>query len=264
MSRIVTEHRKSWAIVLVILAVALAPSFVWAQTSTLKLIGSLWSPYVDPNRPNGGLASELVSSALRKAGYEVEASLETWPRAYRGAAVGIYDVVVAVWRTPAREQELLFSEPYLMNEIIFLGRAGGNVRFERLEDLVGKKIGIVRDYAYGGGFDDHPRLNRVVNNHLVQNLLLLREGKLDLVVDDQWAIMYQLSYFMPSAMAHFEVLPRPLIRRGLRIGVSRQNPQHEKIVADFDQAMRQMDEDGTYEQILDKHTAGIATIAPGR
>ncbi len=231
---------------------------------TLKVTGSRWSPYVDEERPNNGLAADLVGTALRRAGYELDPQFESWPRAYRGVVVGIYDVVAAVWRTAQRDEELVFSEPYLLNDIIFLCRRGKGVQFENLEDLTGQRIGVVNEYAYGGGFDDYPRLNKVVNSALIQNILLLQQGKVDLVVGDQWSIFYEISQFLPDELTEFDVLERPLIRRGLRMGVSRQTPSHEKIVADFTKAMLEMNKDGTYREILQAHTKGIAIIAEGR
>jgi polar amino acid transport system substrate-binding protein len=41
--------------------------------------------------------------------------------------------------------------------------------------------------------------------------------------------------------------------RGVNIGVSRKNPDHAKIVADFDKAIAAMKQDGTYGRILEKH-----------
>jgi len=54
-------------------------------------------------------------------------------------------------------------------------------------------------------------------------------------------------------MAKLEILEKPLAVRGVNIGVSRKNPDHEKIVADFNKAIATMKQDGTYARILQKH-----------
>ncbi len=230
----------------------------------LQVTGSLWSPYVDGDLPNGGLAADLVRTALNRAGFEVNANIETWSRAYEGVAVGVYDVVPAIWQTPAREADLIFSNPYLLNDIIFMSRRGVLVEYQTLSDLSGYRIGVVRDYAYDEKFDSHPDLIRIANGHLIQNLLLLRQDRLDVVVGDKWALLHEISRFMPEDLGYFRALDKPLARRALRLGVSRKNPKAQEIVAAFDQAIAAMREDGTYDDIVRRHTAGLAKLPERR
>ena len=234
------------------------------QAEVLQVTGSLWSPYVDGDLPNGGLAADLVRTALNRAGYEVQANVETWSRAYEGVAVGVYDVVPAIWQTEARGEDLIFSNPYLLNDVIFMSRQGVLVEYRTLSDLTGYRIGVVRDYAYEEAFDSHPDLIRMVNNHLIQNLLLLRQDRLDIVVGDKWALLHQISRFMPDDLPYFRALDKPLARRALRMGVSRKNPHAAEIVAAFDEAIAAMQEDGTYDEIVRRHTAGLAKLPERR
>jgi polar amino acid transport system substrate-binding protein len=234
-----------------------------AKPSRLQLTGSLWSPYIDPLRPGGGLAAELVTAALTRGGYETKTSLETWPRAYEGTASGVYDVVISVWKTPEREKELLFSEPYLLNDIVLFSQKGRTLPFKGLDDLVGFTIGVENQFAYGGGFDERADLKRVVNNSLIENLLLLRRGKIDLVIGDRWSLYYALTTFMPDSAQEIEMLPNALVRRALHMGVSRQRGDAAKIVADFNRELEAMNKDGTYRKILDKHTGSLAVVQPG-
>jgi len=235
----------------------------FSGAEVLKVTGSLWSPYQDPELPEGGLAVELVRTALLRAGYEIEPSTETWSRAYEGTAIGVYDVVAAIWQTEWRERDLLFSDAYLLNDIVFLARKGILVDFNTLSDLSGFRIGVVRDYAYDDAFDTHPDLLRYANNHLIQNLLLLRQGRLDIIVGDKWSILHQISEFMPDDLSQFNLLPKPLARRALRLGVSRSNGEAQSIVEAFDAAIAGMKEDGSYTEIIRKHTQGFA-ILPGK
>lgn len=235
-----------------------------STAATLQVTGSLWSPYIDSELPEGGLATDLVRTALTRAGYDIQANVETWSRAYQGVALGVYDVVVAVWETRARSEDLLFSEPYLLNDIVFLSRADLLVDFRDLADLIGYRIGVERDFAYDEAFDADSNLTKVVNDHLIQNLLLLRQGRIDMLVGDQWSILHQISEFMPADVAEFRMLSKPLTRRALRLGVSRQHPDAAEIVAAFDAAVESMRKDGTYQRLVAKHTAGMAVLPAKR
>ena len=229
----------------------------------LQLVGSLWSPYIDPLRPNGGLAAELVSTALSRAGYTMATKVDTWPRAYEGTASGVYDVVISVWQTPEREKELLFSEPYLFNDIVLFSKKGRALPFKSVDDLADYTIGVENEFAYGGGFDERTDFKRVVNNSLIENLLLLRRGKVDLVIGDRWSLYYALTSFMPDAVPELEMLPNALVRRALHMGVARSRADAAKIVADFNRELVAMNNDGTYRKILDKHTGDLAVVEKG-
>jgi polar amino acid transport system substrate-binding protein len=246
-----------------LVALAWLGSTAVVAAERLSVTGSLWPPYLDTELPNGGLAADIVRTALTRAGYEIEPNIESWSRAYQGTAVGVYDVVAAVWQNEARDADLLFSDAYLLNDIVFLARKGVLVDFDTLDDLKGLRIGVVREYAYDDAFDSDPELARFPNNHLIQNLLLLRQGRLDVVVGDKWSILYQISYFMPDDLSDFYLVPKALTRRALRLGVSRQNGRAQEIADAFDAAVAAMKEDGSFEEIVRRHTDRIA-ILPGK
>ena len=235
-----------------------------ADKSLLNVTGSVWSPYIDQTLPNYGVAAELVGTALRRAGYELSPKVETWSRAERGVTLGVYDVVVAVWRSEERAHDLAFSQPYLLNDIVFFAPRGVGGRYTSLDDLIGQRIGVVHAYAYHPAFDNHRGLTKIGNNHLVQNLLLLKQGKLDLVVGDKWALLQEVSRFMPNDADAYSVVPNLTFRRGLRMGVAKAHPEHQTIVADFDQTIQEMNRDGTYKAIVEKHTGGFAVLAGSR
>ena len=173
-------------------------------------------------------------------------------------------MVAAIWQNEARGEELIFSNPYLLNDIIFMSRQGVLGSYQTLNDLRGYRIGVVRGYAYDEAFDSHPELLRVPSSNLIQNLLLLEQGRLEVVVGDKWSILHEISQYIPDAIGDFVALPRPLARRALRLGVSRHNPQAQEIVAAFDKAIAGMQADGTYDEIVARHTSGIAKLPQKR
>ena len=54
-------------------------------------------------------------------------------------------------------------------------------------------------------------------------------------------------------MKKLEVLPQALNKRGVHIAVSKSNPAHAEIIARFNQALKSMKNDGTYDAIINKH-----------
>ncbi len=211
-------------------------------------------PYAGKNMPGNGLSMEIVQKALQLAGYETKLVFETWPRAYEGAAIGIYDVVGSIWYTEKRTRDFAFSEPYLLHEIKFIKRKSErDIKFTRMDDLDGLIIGTLKDYAYQDAFLQSRQFIRLQQNYLLQNLLLLTQGKIDLALGDVRKIDHELRQYMKGSIKDLEILPTPLIIRGAHIAVSKGNPKHEEIIAGFNKALATMKADGSYQEIFSRH-----------
>jgi len=216
-----------------------------------------WPPYADANLPQQGLGVDLVTTALQKAGYDTFLHIDSLDRILEGGKLGVYDVFATPWYSDTRNQYLDYSKPYLESYIRFVKKKGSDFEFNDFNDLDGMMIGIVQDYAYDEQFNESRKLIKIVERNLIQNLLKLKQGRLDLAVDDELVLQYEINQYMPNSMNKFEFLSKPLAVRGIHIGVSRENPNHAKIVAAFDKAIAEMKKDGSYDKIVQKHYAYI-------
>ena len=112
---------------------------------------------------------------------------------------------------------------------------------------------MVRDYAYQDAFLQSKQVIKIPQNHLIQNLLKLAQGEIDLTLGDELAVNFQLQQFMRGNINDFEFLPKPLSTRGLYLAVSKQHPKAKKIIADFNAALAEMKADGRFNKILQKN-----------
>jgi len=221
-----------------------------------------WPPYSDEGLPQQGLAIDLVTTALQRAGHQPVVRVDSLERILEGGKIGVYDVFATPWYSEDRNQYLAFSEPYLESRIRFIKRKDKNVEFNNFSDLKGLMIGVVKDYAYGDTFNESRDLIKISERNLIQNLLKLTQNRLDLTLDDELVLQYEINKYMPNSMKELQILPKPLAVRGVHIGVSRENPAHAQIVADFDKAIAAMKQDGNYDKIVAKHKAYIEKPAP--
>lgn len=219
----------------------------------LRIAISDWPPYVETTAPSQGLAIEIVRTALDRIGYDMALTDEPWSRTLEGATIGVYDALAAAWYNPQRGRLFLFSQPYLINEIKFIKRRGSPFQFRTMDDLRGQVIGIVKDYAYDDRFDQARGLTRFVNNHVLENLLLMLQGQVDVTLDDERVLSYEIDQYMANSRDRFEILPEPFARRGLCFAMSRQHPKAREIIRNFDAEIREMQADGTFRQILAKY-----------
>jgi len=231
------------------------------NTNTLVLVGSAWPPYVDKSASQQGVAMDLVKQILHRAGYDVSSRIESWPRTLQGVKIGIYDVVATAWITTERQKTLAFSDPYFENVIRFVKRKDANINFSDYRELRGLTVGTVNSYAYGESFQSAPGLVRIPKNHVIQNLLLLKQGKIDLTLGDQWVIRNELSQYFPTAIKDFQFVGKPVSRRNLHIAVSRKLPHYRKIIADFNKTLKLMKADGSFKNIITKHQKKLLHLA---
>lgn len=238
----------------IFLALTLAGSMSFALPAVcaqpLKLVTNTWSPYVDKNLPEQGLAVELVMHVLRHAGYEPTLTIETWPRAMEGAKIGVYDAIAAAWVTEERERDYLYSLPYLNNWLRIVGMKNRPLDQKKLSELAGLRLGIVTDYAYGVDFDAIEGLQLVRENHLIQNLLNLTNGRVDFVVGDERAIRSEINAYLPDRRAEFGFLEVELPVRSLYLAASRQSPLAGELIERFNEALVAVRNDGSYERML--------------
>lgn len=223
---------------------------------TLRLVADRWPPFTGEHLPHKGLASDLVSTALQRAGYTTTYVEVPWERAIRGVQRGDYDLLVDAWFSEERAAFGYFSQPYLINRIRFLQRKGAGITYEQLSDLYPHSVAVVRGYAYGPAFDQDTQLRKVAVTDFSIAARMLHARRVQLTLEDELVARYHLGRDMDGIREELEFLPKPLSENGLHALVSRQHPGHRKIVAAFDAAIDAMRADGTYELIMRRHGMG--------
>jgi polar amino acid transport system substrate-binding protein len=212
-----------------------------------------WPPYASEALPEQGLAIDLVTTALTRAGYTPRVKIAPLTEILEGTSTGAYDVFATPWYTMERSQYLDFSQPYLESSIQFIKRKDTPFEYSRFDDLEAMQIGVVEGYAYDEDFNDSSVIEKIGARSLEENLHKLIAGEIDLSLDDALVLRYTLNRSLPDRAADLQILAEPLVTRGVNIGVSRKNAQHARIVSDFDQAIAEMKQDGTHAAIIRKH-----------
>ncbi|MDY7567686.1 transporter substrate-binding domain-containing protein [Pseudomonas sp. RTC3] len=224
-----------------------------AAAEKLRLVADAWPPFTDINLVNGGLATDLVSTALARAGYASEFEQVPWARALQGIGDGRYDVLVSAWFNHERTLIGEFSNEYLINRVRFLKRKDSSIEFDRLKALHAYPIAVVRGYAYSSAFDGDPELQKVPVHSFSVAVRMLAAGRVALAVEDEYVARYNLSSEAPRVRESVEFLPKPLSENGLHILVSLKNPNHAQIVANFDRGIAAMKADGSYARMFRQH-----------
>lgn len=224
-----------------------------ASAQKLRLVADGWPPFTDSTLVNGGLATDIVSTALARAGYATDFEQVPWARAMLGISEGRYDVLVNAWYSEERTHVGQFSAEYLLNRVRFIKRKDAPIQFDELQQLHAYPIAVIRGYAYSKAFDEDGQMQKVPVHSFAMAVRMLVAGRVKLTLEDEYVARYYLARESPRVRNAVEFLPKPLSENSLHILISLKNPEHEQIVARFDQEIAAMKADGSYARLLRQH-----------
>ena len=237
-------------------AFALIGLLLLAQTAAaqkLRLVFDIWPPFTDDTLVNGGLATDIVTTALARAGFASGYQQVPWARALLGVGEGRYDILVNAWYNEDRTKLGQFSGEYLVNRIRFLKRKDTPLEYNNLQQLHTYPIAVVRGYAYSPPFDAETALQKVPVHNFAMGVRMLAADRVKLTLEDEYVARYYLAQESSKVRSAVEFLPKPLSENSLHILVRLKNPQHAQIVAGFDRAIAAMKADGSYDKLLRQH-----------
>ncbi|WP_409277363.1 substrate-binding periplasmic protein [Pseudomonas defluvii] len=238
--------------VLVLLGLLCSTSTLIAADK-LRLVADAWPPFTDASLEGGGLATAIVTTALKRAGYDSEFEQAPWARALMGVGEGRYDILVNAWYNDSRTRIGEFSAGYLTNRIRLLKRKDEAITFQALADLYPYPIAVVRDYAYSLGFDADSRLQKIPVRSFSVAVRMLAARRVSLTLEDEYVARHFLKQEPAPVRDGVEFFGKPLSENSLHILVSLKNPRHRQIVAAFDQAIVAMRADGSYARLLKQY-----------
>lgn len=233
------------------------------ESKVLVMAGGTWEPYISNQLPANGLAVNIVTQVMKRAGYEVDMRFMPWQRVSEGLANGEIDVSVASWYNQTRAQESQFSDPYLVNDLMIIKRKDDLLAFNSIAEFKQKidqknyRLGVFKDFGYGDEFNNIAPLVSL-NYYKFCNLMIrdVATKNTDIALIDHWTAVSSLENKQNIA-SHLEVAPTPLISRNLHITISHKNSQYQQIATNFNKALKAMKADGSYTKILEQHSYPI-------
>jgi polar amino acid transport system substrate-binding protein len=262
-----TRHRHFWKIAAMwLIAIGTASIVLSAQAEPLRLVSTAWSPFTN----EAGLprfATDLVDAALDRVGMKTTTTIVD-PMAFTPELLGgHYDGSAAAWKDNQRSLVLAFSDPYLENRLILIGRKGADVSAKTLRALIGKRVAIVGGYSYGAIEGTGPSFIRSQGEE--DSLTLLLQSQVDYALMDELVVQYLLDNYAKNAQERLALGSTPLVTRPLYFVIRRSRPDADSIINRFNAQLRGMIADRTYHKLLhvawlraDINGDGIAEYIP--
>jgi ABC-type amino acid transport substrate-binding protein len=201
----------------------------------------------------------LVKFALKRSGRDADTDIVAFKAVIDGILDKSYDGSAALWKNQAREEVMLFSVPYMYNQIILVGRKGADVSADDITDLNGKKVGVVADYAYGdlmsrtvaGQEEERNGATFIAGSSDQENLNKLLAGDLDYILVDALLVEYAKKHQPKEVNALLDFGHHILFKRSLHFAIRKDVPKAQEIIDGFNREIKAMASDGSYSRILE-------------
>ncbi len=215
----------------------------------LRLVSTAWPPFTNaPGQPR--FALDLVDEGLRRAGISAETVIVDEAGFSSALLGGEFDGSPAVWKYAERESVLIYSQPYLWNRLILVGRQGSDVSATSLADLAGRRLALVAGYEYGEEVEMTEGLIIVGSTGEEDSVARLLEGEVDCTMMDDLVVQYIIDNYGEEARTRLAFGSTPLLTRSLHLAVRRSVPEAESIISRFNAELRGLIADRTYHRLF--------------
>lgn len=160
-----------------------------ADAKTITFAADSWCPVnCAPGSERPGYMVEIVEAILEPKGYDVRYVNVNWARALLYVRSGRFDAILGALKGDA--PDFVFpAEPQGATEIGLFVPKSSSWQYTSEASLKDKRIGLVRDYAYGEELERHIRLQAhptyTGGEHPLKiNMLQLKVGRIDMIVED--------------------------------------------------------------------------------
>ncbi|MGQ9370910.1 substrate-binding periplasmic protein [Azospirillum sp. ST 5-10] len=229
-----------------------------AAADTLKLVALNFPPLIfEENGAPTGIAFDLVTEALRRAGHQASVEVMPWARALDMTRDGQADAIFTAYRTPEREQFLNYSNEVVVPQVVSLFvRADSPVAFAGdLAALAPYRVGVVNQISYGKAIDDAIKDGVLANveksNDSDSNVKKLVAGRFDVMPSNRYVARHILKAQGVTDQVK-ELTPEV---QNIPSYIAFTKARDTAALRDaFDAALAAMKADGTVQTIMDKYT----------
>jgi L-cystine transport system substrate-binding protein len=219
------------------------------QRGTLRIGLEGTFPPFDSKAPSGELVGfdvDIAKAVAEKLGLKPEFVTTEWSGIIAGLQAGKFDVIVnQVGITDARKQTLDFSPAYTYSAAQLIQRKDDTRQFKSLEDLKGKKLGVGLGTNYMDMAKAVPGIDVKTYPGAPEYLADLAAGRIDAALNDRLMLAYLLK------TSNLPLRTGAIVGNGNPSGIPfrKGNPKFQKAI---DDAMAQLEADGTFTKISDK------------
>ena len=204
--------------------------------------------FKDSDQVYKGLDVDIINEVAKRSGWKMNQSFPGFDAAVNAVQSGSADALMAgTTITEARKQVFTFSDPYFDTKIIVATTKANKI--SSYEDLKGKTVGVKNGTAAQTFLEENKNkygfsIKTFDTGDLMYNSLAT--GSVNAVMDDEAVIQYAIQQGQDLSL---DIPGEPIGSFGFAV---KKGSKYEYLVDDFNKALAEMKEDGTYETIMNK------------
>lgn len=233
------------------LALAATPLAAGASPSEVVIALDAQNPpfmYADRDGQPHGVYPLLLRTLFTRLDVPLRLACLPWPRALVGLDRAEHGVG-GIYATAERQARHDFSQALHVETIKVYTRRGGLRLFDRIDDLRGLRVGVLRGWSYGDSFDAASRAGLFMAEPVSsdsQNFGKLERGFLDVAVAiEQSGDTLLATGEFPSVRA----LPNPLTENPTYLAFNK-SAQQRALIARFDESLDKLRRSGEHARIV--------------
>ena len=227
---------------------------VTAQADTVKIVSdTAYAPFEfkDSDQTYKGIDVDIINKVAEIKGWDIDMSFPGFDAAVNAVQAGQADAIMAgMTKTSEREKVFTMSDTYYDTKVVIATTKANTI--SKYEQLKGKKVGVKTGTAAQRFLEKNKdkygfTLKTFDTGDLMYNSL--SAGDVDAVMDDRPVIEYAINQGQ-----NLKISMKGEAVGSFAFGVKK-GSKHEHLVTEFNEALAQMKEDGSLEEIINKWTA---------
>ncbi|HFI0183487.1 TPA: ABC transporter substrate-binding protein/permease [Streptococcus suis] len=204
--------------------------------------------FKDSDQVYKGLDVDIINEVAKRSGWKMNQSFPGFDAAVNAVQSGSADALMAgTTITEARKQVFTFSDPYFDTKIIVATTKANKI--SSYEDLKGKTVGVKNGTTSQTFLEENKnKYGFSIKTYDTGDLMYnsLATGSVNAVMDDEAVIQYAIQQGQDLSL---DIPGEPIGSFGFSV---KKGSKYEYLVDDFNKALAEMKEDGTYETIMNK------------
>ncbi|WP_163338915.1 ABC transporter substrate-binding protein [Desulfopila sp. IMCC35008] len=234
-------------------------------SQTLNVICDEWPPYqiIDDNKVDG-FSTNVVKTVFSRMGVDIGTiRVYPWKRAITMLENGTADALFSVNFEKSRSQFALYpKETIILSPWVMWSREEDRLKFDSLNDLIGKIVGMVRGYSYTPELWDFVKKHEIYEeaSNDKQNFLKLNFGRIDVIPAELGNGLYLVNKLGLNTVE--PLMRNPLKRDGLYIIFNKNNIDG-SFVDKFSAELKKLKQEPIYKNLYDEYFTLVSQL-PGK
>lgn len=242
-------------IIILSLSFTVSASVAGADVKPLDIICDEWPPYqIVENNQVGGFSTKIIEMVFKRMSIDIKSITHyPWKRALNLIEIGKADALYSANLTESRTKFAFYPEEAIVNSPwVMWVREEDELKFRSFNDLLGKRVGMVRGYSYT------PELWNFVKNHDLYeevsddelNFNKLNAGRVDFIPAELGNGLYMIKKLNLNKI--IPLMENPIKTDGLYI-IFNKNTVKKSLVDKFSDELKKLKQEALYQYLYDEY-----------